>query len=531
MEHEETPSLAAWLDAQAARDSACLLDGGMPVSWAELARRSRCVATGLAELGVGAGDRVGVWLPNGAAWLATFLACARLGAIAVAINTRFRSAEVGDLLRRSGASVLVFWPAYKGFDFPGTLAQCSAEELQSLRHVFLYSEDASSEPATVAGKPASSFTRLLARPELAEGAGTADAPCVIFTTSGTTRAPKMVLHSQGQLLRHARNVARQYGLGPDKRFLLVPPLCGVFGFCSALAALVGDSLLVMEATWSGQRSADLVQEHRITHLTAADGALAQLLQAQPDAQAFRSLQLVLWAHFDPAHARLPALAAERGVPVLGLYGSSELQALFSRRDPELAPHERVLAGGTPASSMARVRARDTATGELCAPGQPGELEFLAPESRFLGYFEDPEATQAAFTADGWFRSGDLGQVDDASGATFTWLARMGDTLRLGGFLVSPAEIEAAVQEHPAIEACQVVGARDGDAVRAVAFVTLRQGQAFEEHEVVAHVAGRLAKYKVPTRVVALDVFPTTDGANGTKVQKAKLRAMAETLFS
>ncbi|HSV83486.1 MAG TPA: AMP-binding protein, partial [Ramlibacter sp.] len=112
MDLEHTQTLSRWLDGRADRETTCLVDGGLPVSWAELARRSRSLATGLAELGVKQGDRVALWLPNRTAWLAAFLACARLGAIAVAINTRFRSAEVGDLLHRSGAVLLVYWPGY-----------------------------------------------------------------------------------------------------------------------------------------------------------------------------------------------------------------------------------------------------------------------------------------------------------------------------------------------------------------------------------------------------------------------------------
>ncbi|MGE4239393.1 AMP-binding protein [Ramlibacter sp.] len=529
MDEDRARTLAQWLDARAEGgqgDDRCMVDGGVSLTWAELARRSRSLATGLAGLGVKRGDRVGLWLPNRSAWLATFLACARLGAIAVSINTRFRSAEVGDLLYRSGAGVLVYWPGYKAIDFEGILAQCGAEALQHLRTVVLYGEGDGVLPPAPAGKQAVAFAQLLGRAEMKDDEGGADAPCVIFTTSGTTKAPKLVLHKQENVLAHARNVARQYGLDAGKRFLLLPPFCGVYGFCSAMAALVSDSLLVLEAAWSPPQARELIAQHAITHFAASNEAVAQLLDAPGSEDAFASLELVVSANLNPAHADVPLRAAERGIVVSGLYGSSEMQALFSLCDPAGEPEVRGRAGGTPASAVARVRTRDPETKALCAPGVPGELEFLAPESGFVGYFNDPEATRAAFTDDGYFRSGDLGTMD-GDGETFTYLARIGDTLRLGGFLVSPAEIEAVVQEHPAIESCQVVGARTKEAVRPVAFVIARPGQPVPEKDIVAHVAARLAKYKVPVRIIALDAFPTTASANGTKVQKTKLRDMAE----
>ena len=530
MNHPHPQTLSQWLDSRADRETTCLVDAGAAVTWAELAQRSRGLATGFAELGVGAGDRVAVWLPNRTAWLATFFACARLGAIAVSINTRLRSAEVGDLLQRSGARVLVYWPGYKAIDFTGILGQCSSEELQHLRTVVPYSEDGGSPLPTLAGKAAVPFEHLTARPGMRADAATGDSGCIIFTTSGTTRAPKLVLHNQSMVLRHAHNVARQYALGKDARFLLVPPFCGVYGFCSAMAALVADTLLVLEPAWSPGQAAELLEQHLITHLTASNDALAQLLEARPEADAFGSLRLVSFANLNPAHADIAQRAAARGITVAGVYGSSEMQALFSLCDVNAPLEVRSEAGGIPASPLAKVRTRDPDTEQLCAAGEPGELEFLAPESRFAQYFGDPDATKAAFTEDGYFKSGDLG-VLGSDGISFTYLARMGDTLRLGGFLVSPAEIEAVVQEHPSVESCQVVGARTSGSLRPVAFVIARAGALVAEELVLAHVAARLAKYKVPVRLIALDAFPTTPGANGTKVQKNRLREMAEALLA
>jgi fatty-acyl-CoA synthase len=138
------------------------------------------------------------------------------------------------------------------------------------------------------------------------------------------------------------------------------------------------------------------------------------------------------------------------------------------------------------------------------------------------YLFDPEATRAALTEDGYVRMGDLARLTEDGG--FLFETRMGDVLRLGGFLVAPAEIEDRLQQHPAVAGAQVVAA----GAKAVAFVMLR-GTA-DEATLQAHCAAGLAGFKVPARIVALDAFPTTPSANGVKVQKAKLRQMAKELF-
>ena len=523
----------AWLATRAqgeAGAATCLIDAGQTVSWATLVDRSRRLAAGLASLGVGAGDRVGLWLPNRTAWLATFFACTQLGAIAVSVNTRFRSAEVSDLLGRSGARVLVCWPGFKAIDFAGILAQCGEDALQRLETVVVYAEGEGPVPERVAGKRAVSFATLLAAEPLAASRATGESRCIIFTTSGTTKAPKMVLHKQAHLLSHGLNVARQYGLGPDKRFLLLPPFCGVYGFCSAMSALSSGTPLVVEAVWNPAQAADLIERHGITHFTASNEALAQILDARPGAsRAFPSLELVVQANLNPAHADVAERAAARGVKAIGLYGSSEVQALFSHCDPAGAAAYAGRPGGTPASTIAQVRTRDNESGQLCTPGQAGELEIFAPESRFVEYYLNAQATAEAFTEDGYFRTGDLAVIE--ADGSFTYLARMGDTLRLGGFLVSPAEIEAVVQEDAAVESCQVVGARTPAGVKPVAFVVERRGAKVDEAAVIRHVSERLAKYKVPVRVVAVAEFPITPSANGSKVQKTKLRDMAEALLA
>jgi fatty-acyl-CoA synthase len=279
----------------------------------------------------------------------------------------------------------------------------------------------------------------------------------------------------------------------------------------------------MMPAWDARYGAELIARHRISHLNATDEAIAQLLALHDRTPAYPSLRFVGYAAFNPALSDIVERAEARGMTLIGLYGISEIQALFARQSETAALAQRRLAGGRPVASSARVRARDPGSGEVLAHDQAGELEFHCP-SRMVGYFGNPQATAEAVDGEGWYRSGDLGYTTADGG--FVFLTRLGDSLRLGGFLVSPGEIEDCVQTAPGIDGCQVVGVTTGGALRPVAFVTLREGASLDEAAVVAHVGARLARYKVPVRVFALDAFPVTEGTNATKIQKHRLRDLA-----
>jgi fatty-acyl-CoA synthase len=222
----------------------------------------------------------------------------------------------------------------------------------------------------------------------------------------------------------------------------------------------------------------------------------------------------------------------RGLPMRGLYGSSEVMALFSLQHADMPIEERALGGGYPAAgSLAAVRARDPDSGELCPPGISGELEIHSP-TLFKGYFNNPQATLDAFTEDRFFKTGDLGYV--RSDGSFVYQSRMGDTMRLGGFLVDPTEIEQVLAEQPEIKSAQVVGIEIKGQLRPVAFVIpsdthSRQTntQTIDPAEILTRISKQLAAFKVPTHLWFIDAFPATASANGDKFQRVKLRELAE----
>lgn len=513
--------------AAAAPDAVAIHYGPQQTTWQELEDAARRAAAGLAALGVVEGDRVAFWLPNTVAYVAAYFGCAQLGAIAVAVNTRYRAKEVADIVGRSGAKVLILWPGFRGIDFLSILDEVSTDALARLESVVLYGEGASTPavPRKLSRKNVTSWDALIEHEPRPGDVGTAEHGCNMFTTSGTTSAPKFVLHKQRSIVAHAQELwTNMASLIGDGAVLQTLPFCGVFGFTSIVLAVAGRKAMIITSAFDAAETVRLVDTHNVRYFSATDDMVMAMLEADPRPAAMPELTAIGFGAFNASPEELAERAAARGVCLVGLYGMSEVMALFARRDPETPQNERVLGGGQLISPSASVRVRHPDTGELCPDGESGELEIRGP-SLMAGYFQNADATAAAFTDDGYLRTGDLGYTTGKG--EFVYLTRMGDTLRLGGFLVSPVEIEAHLAEHPSVEGAQVVSVRVGDATRAYAFVVTAAGQSIDTAELGAHCTRSLARFKVPIAFETLTAFPTTKGANGTKIQRARLRDMAQ----
>lgn len=504
---------------------------GRTVAFAELARQAEGAARALARLGIGRGDRIALWLPNCPEWFTLFIAAARIGAIAVMVNTRYRSAEVADIVGRSGAKALFLWPDFRGIDFPAILDGIDPGGLESLKAlVSVFPAGGGGPAARLGAVPAMRFDDFLRPAEAAPdrhlpAAGDLPAAGVaIFTTSGTTDKPKFVLHSQQSVTRHARDVIRAFRMtAGDSPLLQNLPLCGVFGFCFAMATIAADRPMLLEESFSAETGVAAIRDRRITHLIATDDMLHAMLDLDTDRTALRSLRMAGFAAFNGDPGALMDRCEAHGVPLVGLYGMSEVMALFAGQPPDAPRDRRIRAAGRPVCPDTVVRVRDPASGALLGKGETGALEIRTP-NRMLGYFGNPSATAEAIGDDGFLRSGDAGYLDDDG---FVFLARMGDALRLGGFLVAPEEIMARIDELPEVAASQVVGVTAGGRARCAAFVIPEAGAAVSAAAVIAHCRAGLAAYKAPAAVWEIGEFPTTPSPNGTKVQRRKLQQLAQ----
>lgn len=490
------------------------------------ARVRRSVAW-LREHGVGPGDRVGVWLVNRNEWLALLFALARIGATLVAINTRYRAAELAYILERSAARLLVMQLDFRGIDFPTVLAGIDGARVSALQRIAVV--DAGSDlPASLLGRPTVAFDAFeradTTDDDAASHGGDPDAVTVLYTTSGTTRGPKLVMHTQRSLAVHASHVARDQGFDlPGAALLGALPLCGAFGLTAVLAAMAGGAPTVLLDAIDAPRIARLLRDQALTHVYGSDEMYRRLREAAPGKRPFPAARIFGFAAFLPGSAEFARTSWDDGIPMLGLYGSSEVQALFAVQRADNTPAERAEGGGYPAVPGAKVRVRDLESGRLAAPGVVGEIEIRAP-GNFVGYLDEPDATAAAVDEDGFFRTGDLGRLrEDGS---FVYLTRRGDAIRLGGFLVTPLEIENVLGKLDGVLDAAVIAVEIAGQVRCVAFLATAPGAALTEAEVIAAARQRMASFKVPAKVWFVDALPVTVSANGAKVQRSKLREMA-----
>ena len=515
--------------AQQKGDQTAIVYFDQHITFSELLERSKRVAQGLKNIGIKKGDRVSLWLPAVPAWLITYMAISRLGAVAVATNTKFRSSEVQDIVGRSRAKAIIMWPGFKHIDFAGILADIDPAAITDLETVILYSEDNAATPDTLLDRQTVTYQQLEQSQPYEVDHASAEDGSNIFTTSGTTKAPKLVYHKQSAVTGHLYDIGRAFGIdAPRKSLLQIVPFCGVWGFDQGMMTIGAGATLYIMPFFDPPEAVRLLQEQKITHTACSDEALLRLLEVTDEAVPFPSLEMVGFAAIGGGSANDAVQQTKaRGLKVRGLYGSSELGALFSLQDESLDPESRALGGGICVNPDVQVRARDQETGKILPPGERGELEIKAP-SRMVEYLDNPAATEEAFTEDGFFITGDLGYTrEDGS---WVFLSRLGDAIRLSGFLVSPAEIEDYIEQNPMVESSQVVGVQKERGTWLCAFIITADKDKFDANQLQAYCKKGMAKYKVPNHFEVIDAFPITLSANGNKIQRGKLREMAESIM-
>ena len=495
-------------NAQSRPDAAAVTDEAGSLTWRGFAQQVEGLSAHLAALGVGRGAKVALWLPNGRHYLVAIFAAARRGAVAVHVNTRFGVAEVGDLLARSGAAVLVTRTGFAPVDFLRLLGDVPGDKLAEIRAVLCLG----AAPATVAGLPVQAPRFEGTAPDLSRPG---DA-CLTYTTGGTTARPKLVVHTQRSIAQHASAVMARIGTdAPGAALLAAVPFCGTFGNIAAMAAVAGGAHVVTMDVFDPERGDALIRRHGITHLVGDDRMLGRLATVALDgAGPHDRIRFFGVAAFHPDAEESCRRGVAAGFQPRPIYGSSEVQALFAIGQSG--------AGGwgtvTPVSKEA----------EFAIDAGPGQDELaIRGPSLFEGYADDPGATAAALSADGWFRTGDRAERD---GDGFVFHGRTGDVLRLGGFLVAPQEIEAFLQRQPGVTGAQVVGVEAARGIAAFAFVIAAPGTTVAEAALLRACRQSLARYKVPVRAVPVAAFPTSTGPNGPKISRAELRRMAVALL-
>jgi fatty-acyl-CoA synthase len=325
---------------------------------------------------------------------------------------------------------------------------------------------------------------------------------------------------------HGWHVGDVLRLTPADRVLHALPLSGTWGgLCIPLSTFAHGACLVLMETFEPGVALYLMQRERISVWNAVD-AMAIAVLDHPDVER-RSRPALRTGGIGMTGGGRDGLFAEV-VERLGMreayqpYGMTELNALCLLQRLDDPVDVRARSGAWPAEGT-EVRVVDPDTGKDMPVDQEGELWF---RGRVVtpGYYGKPAETAQAFSADGWFKTGDLG-VRDTEGRTF-FRSRLREVLRISHFMVSPAEIEAYLMTHPKVLQAFVIGVPDPRMNEAaVAYVIPRPGEAPTEAELIAHCRGKIASYKVPRAVRVVADVPRTPGPHGDKVQKARLREM------
>jgi acyl-CoA synthetase (AMP-forming)/AMP-acid ligase II len=484
--------LAATVEAHG--DRLAVVDGDVRLTYAELRDEARRVGAALVACGVGVGDRVAIWAPNRVEWITSVLGLWSAGAVLVPINTRFKGAEAADILRRSGARVLVTVDELLGADYLGMLDGHDLPELTT--RLVLGSEGWSSF--------------LAAGEEPGEVPLTEDSWSDILFTSGTTGQPKGVVQTHGRTLEVATDWVAMTGLRPDDRYLMVNPYFHMFGLkAGILASVAAGATMYPEAVFDADRVLARVASERITVLPGAP-TLYQSLLDHPGRgdHDLSSLRVAVTGAADIPVELIRRVVDELPFPtIITGYGLTE-GGTASATGPDDDVETIATTVGRPRPSFElRIDGAD---------GEPGEI-LLKGASIMSHYLDDPEATAAALSDDGWLRTGDLGVVGDDG--CLRIVGRAKDMFIVGGFNAYPAEIENALCRHPAVKEAAVIGIPD-QRLGEVGMAFVVADGALTEDELVAWARDEMANYKVPRRVAFLDALPLN--ATG-KVEKNVLR--------
>ncbi|PRI12664.1 acyl-CoA synthetase [Leucobacter massiliensis] len=521
--------LGSWLATRRQKnpDKTALIFGDeQRMSYGELADRTDALSGLLWQRGLRRGDSVAFLGENCPEFLMTLFGCAQLGVIFVPVNTRLAPPEIAHVLSDSDARMLIHGPEF------AELATTVAAQLQLPHRIQTGEEGADGRPGLDA---------LLAegtRGHVDSAVGLDD-PAAILYTSGTTGRAKGAVLSHGNLSWVSINALVDYDLASTDVALMISPMfhAAALGM-GALPVILKGGTMVLEQRFDAGRALALIERHRVTQLSGVPTTY-QLLADHPKwAETDISSLAKLTCGGSAVPTRILEAYEARGLSFSQGYGMTETSPGATSLAPEMTRRKQGSVGLPHFFTEVRIAAIAAGESEDDSPGEAsgenpvpvavaprgtiGEIQVRGPNV-FLGYRGLPEATAAAFTPDGWFRSGDLGYLDEDG---YLFIAdRLKDMIISGGENIYPAEIEDLLYGLDGVSGAAVIGAPDeqwGEVPWAI--LTVQEGtdpEHLSTEAVRAALDGKLARYKLPKRVIVTDDLPRT--ASG-KVRKAELRA-------
>jgi fatty-acyl-CoA synthase len=495
---------------------------GIRLTYRQLGEQVDRVARGLMGIGLGKGDRVGMWSPNNAEWVYVQFAAAKAGVILVNINPAYQTEELRYALTQSGCRALVSAKAFKSSDYAAMIAEVRPT-LPDLEHVVFL--DSADWDGLLAAGDAVDPQDLAAR-----GASLTNVdPINIQYTSGTTGFPKGATLSHRNLLNNGYFLGEGFRYTEADRVCIPVPFYHCFGMVIGnLANLTHAATTVLPApSFEPLATLRVMEAERCTSVLGVPTMFIAML-AHPE---FHDVDLSSLRTGMMAGSPCPVEVMKQCVDEMHMnevtigYGMTETSPVSCQTSPDDPLDKRVATVGRVLPHV-QVKIIDPSTGETLGLNQPGEF-CTKGYSVMLGYWNEPQLTADSIDADGWMHTGDIAVMDDDMYLSI--VGRIKDMIIRGGENIYPREVEEFLYTHPDIVDVQVIGVPDkkyGEEM--VAWVRLREGATMTRDDLAAYCAGRIAHFKIPRYIHVTDDFPMT--VTG-KVQKYRMREVSIELLS
>jgi fatty-acyl-CoA synthase len=512
---------------------------GLRWSFRQLEELAQNCARGLMRLGISKGERVALWSTNLPEWVVLFFALAKIGAAMVTVNTLLRRHEVEYLLGQSECCTLILSRGFRDVDYVETIYEIAPElrthtresklccaKLPCLRNVVFLGD------AAPAGMMAYCDVEELGRQtpanDFAWPALDVHEVINIQYTSGTTGFPKGAMLSHHNIVHNGHWIGHTQRFNAEDRVCLPVPFFHCFGcVLGILGAYTWGAAIVPLTSFDPEKVLHAVASERCTVLYGVPTMyIAELEHPAFGNYDLTSLRTGIMSGAPCPESLMRKVMRDMHIPEITIaYGLTEASPVVTMTEINDNMDRRTQTVGKPLPG-AEVKIVDPSTDESLPPGETGEL-WVRGYLIMKGYYNKPEATQDAITADGWLRTGDLA-AQDADGY-ITIRGRKKDMIIRGGENISPKEIEDFLRNHPKISDIAVYGVphrKFGEEVAAA--IRLKEGASATPEEIAAFCKGQIASFKIPKHIQFVSEFPQT--ASG-KLQKYKLRERALEDFS
>ena len=525
-------SLGDLMDMQAEKygdkDAIIFPDGRY--SYQDIARYAQNISKALLALGVEPGDRVGYFLQECIDTIGIIIGAAKIGAITAPINSRFKTTELEQVIVHAGMKVIFTSSPAVATDFNGLINETFPQIAESPSQHLDFPEapelealitlDDIERPGTFNLSDVDEMALTISDDDVAAkqaGVRVRDTAIIMYT-SGTTAMPKGAMLSHESFSRYASSVKERMVLTEDDIFWAALPMFHIGGVAFVLASLFVGSTFIHTGNYNPDVALQQIRDERPTVVLPAFETIWVPVVNHPDREEddFDSVRVVMVVGVPERLRQFQEQTPH--APILNCFGQTEVCAFLSLSELDDDPELRFTKGGFPMPGM-EAEVHDPDTGEVLPNGSVGELWYRGP-NMFDGYFRDQELTKEVFDGRGFFKTGDICEIDIDGRVTF--VSRLKDMLKVGGENVSAAEVEGYLITHPAIALAQVVSAPDERYVEVpAAFIQLKPDMDATEEEIIEFCKGKIATYRIPRYVRFVDDWPMS----GTKIKKIVLREM------